>query len=89
MGVFNKTIIPLTLVGYEMIIANEACSASLPIYYLKRRDWLYETYLSICGLFWSVAQQKLEVDALSGKKTLRCLSQTSSFFAGSLLSSLI
>ena len=37
-GVFNKTIIPLTLVGYEMIIANEACSASLPIYYLKRRD---------------------------------------------------
>ena len=24
MGVFNKTIIPLTLVGYEMIIANSA-----------------------------------------------------------------
>ena len=23
-GVFNKTIIPLTLVGYEMIIANSA-----------------------------------------------------------------
>ena len=25
-GVFNKTIIPLALVGYEMIIANEARS---------------------------------------------------------------
>ena len=24
MGVFNKTIIPLALVGYEMIIANSA-----------------------------------------------------------------
>ena len=40
----------------------------------KRRDRSYETYLSICGLFWFVAQQKLEVDALSRKKTLRCLS---------------
>ena len=29
MGVFNKTIIPLALVGYEMIIANEARSAEL------------------------------------------------------------
>ena len=33
-GVFNKTIILLTLVGYEMIIANEARSASLAIYHL-------------------------------------------------------
>ena len=32
--VFNKTIIPLTLVGYEMIIANEARSAELAIYHL-------------------------------------------------------
>ena len=32
MGVFNKTIIPLTPVGYEMIIANEARSAELAIY---------------------------------------------------------
>ena len=31
-GVFNKTIIPLALVGYEMIIANEALRASLAIY---------------------------------------------------------
>ena len=31
-GVFNKTIIPLALVGYEMIIANSALSASLAIY---------------------------------------------------------
>ena len=29
--VFNKTIIPLTLVGYEMIIANSALRALLAI----------------------------------------------------------
>ena len=29
---FNKTIIPLALVGYEMIIANSALRASLAIY---------------------------------------------------------
>ena len=28
-GVFNKTIIPLALVGYEMIIANSSLRASL------------------------------------------------------------
>ena len=28
-GVFNKAIIPLALVGYEMIIANSALRASL------------------------------------------------------------
>ena len=28
MGVFNKTIIPPALVGYEMVIANEARSAA-------------------------------------------------------------
>ena len=38
--------------------------------------------VSICGLFWFVAQQKLEVDALSRKKTSRCLSQTSSSLLG-------
>ena len=32
--VFNKTIIPLTLVGCEMIIANSALRASLAIYHL-------------------------------------------------------
>ena len=31
---FNKTIIPLALVGYEMIIANSALRASLAIYHL-------------------------------------------------------
>ena len=31
-GVFNKTIIPLALVGYEMVIANSALRASLAIY---------------------------------------------------------
>ena len=37
----------------------------------KRHDRSYETYLSLCGLFWFVAQQKLEVDALSIKKKLQ------------------
>ena len=31
---FNKTIIPLAPVGYEMIIANSALRASLAIYHL-------------------------------------------------------
>ena len=40
-GVFNKTIIPLALVGYEMIIANSALCASLAIYHLisNARFW--------------------------------------------------
>ena len=33
-GVFNKTIILLALVGYDMIIANSALRASLAIYHL-------------------------------------------------------
>ena len=33
-GVFNKTIIPFALVGYEMIIANSALRASLADYHL-------------------------------------------------------
>ena len=33
-GVFNKTIIPLTVVGYDMIIANSTLRASLTIYHL-------------------------------------------------------
>ena len=33
-GVFNKTIILLMLVGYEMIIANSVLRASLAIYHL-------------------------------------------------------
>ena len=33
-GVFNKTIIPLALVGYEMIKANSALRTSLAIYHL-------------------------------------------------------
>ena len=31
--VFNKTIIPLTLVGYEVIIFNSALCTSLAIYH--------------------------------------------------------
>ena len=34
LGVFNKTIIPLALVGYETVIANLALRASLAIYHL-------------------------------------------------------
>ena len=39
--VFIKTIIPLALVGYEMIIANSALRASLAIYHLisNVRSW--------------------------------------------------
>ena len=33
-GVFDKTIIPLALVGYEMIIVNSPLRASLAVYYL-------------------------------------------------------
>ena len=33
-GVFNRTIILLALVGYEMIIANSALRASFAIYHL-------------------------------------------------------
>ena len=33
-GVFNKTIIPLALVGYEIVIDNSASYASLAIYHL-------------------------------------------------------
>ena len=35
-GVFDKTVIPLALVGYEMIIANSALRASLAIYHLLK-----------------------------------------------------
>ena len=40
-GVFNKKIIPLALVGYEMIIANSTLRASLAIYHLitNARSW--------------------------------------------------
>ena len=40
-GRFNKAIIPLALVGYEMIIANSALRASLAINHLipNKREW--------------------------------------------------
>ena len=39
--IFNKTIIPFALVGYEIIIANSALRASLAIYHLisNARSW--------------------------------------------------
>ncbi len=41
LGVLNKTIIPLALVGYEIVIAISALRASLAIYYLisNARSW--------------------------------------------------
>ena len=47
-GVFNKTIIPLVLAGYEMIIANSALRASLAttISYPTRRRWIIVKYLA-------------------------------------------
>ena len=40
-GIFDKTIIPLALISYEMIIANSALLASLAIYHLisNVRSW--------------------------------------------------
>ena len=41
LGVFNKTIIPLALVGCEIVIGNWALRASLAIYHLisNTRSW--------------------------------------------------
>ena len=46
-GVFNKTIIPLALVGYEMILANSALRVSLVIYHLKSNahSWIIVNYM--------------------------------------------
>ena len=51
-GVFNKIIILLALVGYEMIIANSAVRASLAIYHLisNARSW------NNCQLWHTVTQ---------------------------------
>ena len=52
-SVFNKTIIPVTLVGYEMIIANLVLRTSLAIYHLIsnvhswNKCWLFHFSLTI------------------------------------------
>ena len=46
-GVFNKTIIPLEVVGYEMIIANLALRTSLAIYHLISNARLWNKLLLI------------------------------------------
>ena len=38
-GVFNKTIIPLALVGYEMIVANEARKSQLGATRTRGKQW--------------------------------------------------
>ena len=43
-GVFNEMIIPLALVGYEMIIANSALCTSLAIYHLISNTCLWNDY---------------------------------------------
>ena len=49
MSVFNKTIIPLALVGYEMIIANSALRTSLPstISYPTRTRGIIVNYMTV------------------------------------------
>ena len=44
---FNKTIIPLALVGYEMILANSALRVSLVIFHLKSNahSWIIVNYM--------------------------------------------
>ncbi len=42
LGVFNKTIIPLALVEYEIVIANSALHALLAIYHLISKRALVE-----------------------------------------------
>ena len=51
---FNKTIIPLALVGYEMIIANSALRTSLATYHLisNARSW---NNIVNYVMMWSVA----------------------------------
>ena len=48
--VFNKTMIPLALVGYEMIIANSALLASLAIY-IYIYIYIYIIYMIIIAFF--------------------------------------
>ena len=45
--VFNKTIILLALVGYEMIIANSALRASLASYSTRARGIIVNCFLTI------------------------------------------
>ena len=51
--VFNKTIIPLALVGYEMIIANSALRTSFAIYHLisNKREWNTILMITRCAKF--------------------------------------
>ncbi len=42
LGVFNKTIIALALVGYEIVIANTALRASLAIYHFISNARLWD-----------------------------------------------
>ena len=46
---FNKTMIPLVLVGYEMIIANSALCALLAIYHLISNECSWNKVLITPG----------------------------------------
>ena len=63
-GVFNKTTIPLGLVGYEMIIANSVLCASLAIYHLISNT---PSWNNCYGLFNSaVRSSSLIIQTLQG-----------------------
>ena len=49
-GIFNKTIIPLALVGYEMIIANLPICNSMAIYHASHMQRMLVEFLLIMYL---------------------------------------
>ena len=75
-GVFNKTIIPLALVGYEMIIANSALRASLAIYRLisNARSWNNKQLLDEVFVISRII--KFEVRVISRSRRLRLITLT-------------
>ena len=87
-GFFNKTIIPLALVGYEMVLANSALCTSLAIYHFisNARLWnncylreemctWYNKMEKINTSFQNVVQavSMISIVLLEKLKALRCL----------------
>ena len=49
LGVFNKTIIPIAFVGYEIVIANEArIIVKYPIFLTSFTEWLFDIFFVYC-----------------------------------------
>ena len=76
--VFDKTIIPLVLVGYEMITVNLALRASSAIYHLisNARSW---NNCQIC----------MQVMKLSCQKNVYCVDRQTVYFCSSWFSARI